>query len=211
MAKLDQNGLPVLVTAESTESGQTIGATIIATTTPQKTFGALASELLDQFSAEAVIVIDPNTRKVTAASAAAGIALAAAVAGVANTQTGDLTPDAGQTGKSLTYTSDIADLTDEVQAAVSAAVDSAKPKRTIQSLVSALLGADEVGELAVKPVLVVNQNTGEVRVYDSSGAANIGKAIDALANAGDRVQIELTEVTAEGEPEPLVFEGGATS
>ena len=211
MAKLDQNGIPALVTAESTESGQTIGATIIATTTPQKTFGALASELLDQFSAEAVIVIDPNTRKVTAASAAAGIALASAVENVINTQKGTLTPDANQTGKSLTYSAELDSMESGTELAVEAAVDSAKPKRTIQSLVSSLLGSEALEDADPKPVIVVNQNTGVVKLYDSSGAANIGAAIDNLANAGDRVQIELTEATVEGEPEPLVFEGGATS
>lgn len=212
--KIDQNGTPSVVAAESTESGQTIGAAVLETTTPVKTFGGLASDLLDQFANEAAVIIDPNTRSVYGASGAAGAAMIAAALAVADVEIGEITPDAGQTGKSLAYTkTNIVDLNEAIQAAIGVAVDAAKPKRTLQSLVSAIFGADDLDGEEILPVIVVDQANGKVQIIEPTPAASdaVTTALDALDDAGDRVKLSLTGGFSETGSAKLVFEGGATS
>lgn len=213
MAKIDQNGVPSVVAAETTESGQTIGAAVLETTTPVKTFGGLASDLLEQFDNEAAVIIDPNTRSIFGASGAAGAGMVAAALGVADVEIGEITPDAGQTGKSLAYTkTNIVDLNEANQAAIGVAIDAAKPKRTLQSLVSAILGADALDGEEVLPVIVVDQANGKVQIIEPTTEAPdaVTTALDALADAGDRVKLKLTGGFTDTPSTKLVFEGGST-
>lgn len=211
--KIDQNGVPSVVAAESTETGQAIGAAVLETTTPTKSFGGIAADLLAQFGDAAVVVIDPNSRSVYAASGANGTALKGAALSAKPDENDHttLTPDAGQSGKSLRYTQAAgADLSDGAKAAIAAAVEAAKPQRTIQSLVSTILGTGDLGDAAVKPVIIIDQIAGTVTIMEPETAAGVETALDAVANAGDRVKLAVSANPAGNEDEPLVFEGGST-
>jgi hypothetical protein len=207
MANIDQNGIPEVVAAETAAGGTAIAEAVVVPATPSATFGSLVTDLLAQFEDESVIIIDANSRSVWAASGAEGIALGeCAIAVAADMAT--LTPDSGQTGKSLTYTATgKSNLTSEEQAALALAIETAKPKRTIQSLVSNLLSFDP-GENPL-PVIMVDQNDGVVYVMDDEDGDDIKTALDGRANEGDRLKITLSEPTTEV-VSPLIFEGGST-
>lgn len=207
MAKLDLNGIPSIVVAESTSTGQALGAPLVTPTPLSNSIGGIVRDMLAQFADDAFIVIDPVSRKVTGASGAAGIALRAATVATVEGPNATIQPDAGQEGRSLTFSAEDADLlSQEQQDAIAAAIAAAKPKRTVESLVTALAGADyTVGE---RPTIFVDQIDGFVFVKNAAEGA-VQAAVDALANAGDRVQIVLAEPAEDPGVALAVFEGGA--
>ena len=207
--KIDQNGVPSIVALESTTPGQAIGANIISPTVASTTYGSLAGSLLAEFDSAAVIIIDPNSRSVYGISGAAAQAMANAATAVTDAQV-DITPAAGQTGKSLEWDCDdgLDAMTQPVQDAINGAVAAAKPKRTVQSLVSSLLSPTFATDVA--PIVIIDQANGKVTVAEPTSTSAVETAIDALTNAGDRVKIKLSEPPTMTS-NPSIFEGGATS
>lgn len=210
--KIDLTGIPSIVAAESTAPGTALATPIITPEPLTNSLSGLVRDILDAVSSAAVVIINPKTRKVTAASGAEGTAL---LTNVMNTATGDpdcsITPNAGQTGRSLQWTADdmaLVSMTVQQQAAINGAVAPQIQRRAVESLVAALLSAP-YDSVDAAPVIAVDQINGLVRVI-SSNAAAIQAGIDGLANAGDRVQLALTEAdTTEVGGPVLVFEGGA--
>ena len=203
--KIDQNGIPSVSATESTTTGQALGKTVTEGETPSATFGSLVNDMLAEFAGAAVIVIDPNTRSIYGASGAAGEGLASVVGSDPGISS-DISPSSGQTGKSLEWEQTTnPSMPAEVKAAINAAVEAAKPKRSVSSLVTALLSGAFVDKA---PCIMVDQANGYVRVTNPTTAGSLTTSLDALANAGDRVKITLAEPAAPGEPEKYVFEGG---
>jgi hypothetical protein len=203
--KVVNNGVPSIVVAESTATGQALFA---STVTPQpltSNFGQLVREALDKCDEGVVCVINPVARKVTLATGANGSAIGdAAMGSTASSCT--VEPDAGQEGRSLTWTNtNPGDMEDaSVNAAVAAAVAAAKPKRSVESLVNAILSQEFTGQ---PPIIIVDQREGLVKVCEYSAQSQAD--VDAVANAGDRTQIALPEPQSEEAASNLVFEGGA--
>jgi hypothetical protein len=93
-----------------------------------------------------------------------------------------------------------------VEDAVNLAILPVRPKRSVESLVSTILGAD-LPTLA--PVIVIDQITGNVLLIKDADGNNIQTALDAVANAGDRVQLHITDDSDSPDAPKLIFEGGA--
>jgi hypothetical protein len=206
--KITTSGTPEIVAAESTETGTSLVAPIVTPEPLSNSFGGVVRGILDQTTEAALIIVDANTRKITSATGAAMAALIAAVA-ASGGDACTLTPTPGQTGRSLEWGNDgEGDLNAGGEAAVLAAVSAAKPKRSVESLVNSIVGA-EYGDAETLPVVLIDQASGYMKVYTPATGAAVQTAIDAVANAGDRAQIELVEPQSDAVAGSQVFEGGA--
>jgi hypothetical protein len=207
--KPDLTGLPSVVNAKSTATGIAIAEPIVTPAPLENSMNGVVRDLLDRFEGEAVIVVDPNTRKVYAATGATGTNLQDVVTGVVNVNMTNINPDAGQEGRSLMWTPvalELVTLTQAAQDAITAATAAAKPKRSVESLVAASLNGDfPEGEA---PLIVIDQVNGKVQVLEGESVA-CAAALDAIVPAEDQVVIEFDEPAETVEGEPLVFEGGA--
>ena len=229
LALIDGTGTPSKVPSKcGTRSGPVVDPIV----TPEPlgdTFGGLVGKLLEQYDDRAVIVIDPQTRRVigTTDATKATALKAAALTGAAATDRTVITPDAGQTGRSLAWTAaygaNHADSFVE-NYAVGQLVTAVKPKRSVASLVSALLakiGVEGTGEDAGSfcmphgALVVVDQVNGQITLVapTTDGAAEDASAALAAVAPGvtDMAAVELSANSSEPEANPPVFEGGATS
>lgn len=201
-----KSGKPTVVASGSPALGQAI-----AETTPNDiAVTNVVGNILANFNDAAMVIIDPHAGRICAASSPA--VRTALIDAFVDKQPLYLTPDANQTGRSLTFSPapgntlagiDIEDLHSAV-----------KPKFTVESLVSRLLAKIQEREAAVPAdagqfyVVVdqVNKKVGIIKTPDESGRDDI--ALMAL-NAGEAVKITLTPAEADAVSNPLPFEGGA--
>jgi hypothetical protein len=209
MAKYDQTGIPSIVAAKSADASETLFEDVVTPQPLAESLSSLVRAALDKFTDEAVIIIDPLSRKVTAATGSQGALLKAAFAG----GTGDaavLSPETGQTGRSLTWeATGIGNLSAPYDEAANAAFDAAKPRRTVEGLVAALLTGIDYTTNAL-PVIMIDQAEAEVTMKVEESAGAVQTLVNAVSVAGDQIQMALTEpetVTTSN----LIFEGGATS
>lgn len=209
MAKIDLTGIPELVAAKSTATGQALASDIVTPQPLSATLASLVRSLLDKFADDAVVVIDPNTRKVTGASGGDGGNLFDSVAEIAGAEMTTLVPEVGQSGRSLAFSRDADNITRaDINAALDLQVDAVKPKKTVESLVASVLSQDFTPG-APLPVVVVDQLNGRVAVFNIPNANDAQTGVDGVPNAGDRVQIALSEPSVPADQQPSVFEGGA--
>ncbi len=133
-----------------------------------------------------------------------------------------ITPDSGQTGKSLAWTAVKGANGDPgMDDAAQALTVAAKPKRTVESLVAGLIGyigKTTDGDTIAGPhgvIIVVDQATGNVVVQtpgDDAAAAALSAALAAVApGTTDMAAVELSAPAMQEETNPPVFEGGSTS
>lgn len=209
MAKIDLTGIPELVAAESTATGQALASDIVTPQPLSATLPSLVRSLLDRFADDAVVIIDPNSRKVTGASGGDGGNLGDSIAEIAGVAYTSLVPDVGQSGRSLMFSKDADGIVRaDIVAAINQQVDAVKPKKTVESLVASILSAEfNPGEPL--PVIVVDQVNGKVGIYLAPNAGDTQAGVDSVPNAGDRVQIALSEPAIPADQQPSVFEGGA--
>ena len=203
---IEQNGIPSIVTAATTADGTTVGEAVVVPAIPAATFGSLVNDLLDQLDAKAVIIVDPNERRVWARSDTPS-ALVDGADDVAHSVL--LAPDPLQTGKSLTYTAgDTTGFDAKTVAAIAAAIGSQKPKRSVQSLVSTLLSQDLP---TPAPVIIIDQVAETVTVCEPTSASSVNTGLEAVVKTdSDQVCIELS-ASGKSTADPLIFEGGPTS
>ena len=180
--------------------------TLISQIKSQVNFSTLLANALELNSDAQHVVIDLVDRKVYASDAAA---LTATAKGVAGIKKFTLEPEAGQTGRSLTWekaSMDVgfnATLDTELQAAIAAV----KPARSVQSMVSAVIAAANAVEVAPTGI-VIDQATGQVVVLHAANLVGADLADDVAA--GDRGAVIALSEPESGSETPLVFEGGAT-
>lgn len=176
----------------------------------QVSISSLIDDML-RLSEEAVSVyIDPARRKV--ASAAGASPPFGGISAVSGIKKMVFTPEADQTGRSLTWEVDSTEsgFDASLAAALEAATDPVKPKKTAASLVSALYGV--VPDGVDTPVIVVSQLDGTVTVYWKAGLAAATASIDVDVSGENpgAAAVTLSEPTGGSAAEALVFEGGAT-
>jgi hypothetical protein len=165
-------------------------------------------------TAETTVVVDPKNRKVFITDdATKGLALIAAATNTGTYVGTDAAPDGAQEGKSLTWTATEKGTSVHAHTAVAAVVATAKPRKTVASLVSGALSAiyeETLDTPTTKNVLiVVDQTLGVVNfVEDTSGTKATATAAVTL-DAGNSAQILLSE-PEESSTEDLIFEGGST-
>jgi hypothetical protein len=213
--RIDLNGEPQIVAGNSTNEGSAKLQPVITPKVPDMTFAQAVRNVMDKMTDAAVVVVDPVTRRVVGVSTANGrnALRAAALADVEADEYVTLTPDNGQTGRSLAYTSagggalPVA-LTDKV----SGLVEAVKPKRTVESLASSLL-AGTYENVADIPLLVIDQENGNLKVVRRTEENETQVA--GIVPQGDLVSLEiegeLQDVNAPADgPAPLIFEGAAT-
>jgi hypothetical protein len=206
MAKYDQTGIPSIVTAKSASAAQTTFADVVTPQPLAESLASLVRAALDKFTDAAVIVIDPSSRKVTAATGAQGVAIKVAAGGACGNPA-TIFADEGQTGRSLTYNYEDKNQIEASQAtALEAACDAAKPRRTVEGLVSALLNSEFTAE---PPCIIVDQTNGQITVLNPTSGTSVGTAVNAVIVAGDQIQMALTEPETTGTASALPFEGGA--
>jgi hypothetical protein len=205
--KIVQSGEVSMSSAETATNGGAIGAAITAATMAVKSFATVVGDLLAELASAAVIVVNPNTRKVTAATGGQAAALIGVMDGNAM-NSAQIVPDGNQTGRSLTWeaSQSLSDLPSQMVDAVNAAIQPAKPRRSVESLVSAILTA-EFG--AVAPVIVIDQREGKVFVCEPGNDPSAWDTALASAKAGDQVSVEISDNSPESDAPKLVFEGGA--
>lgn len=206
-----KSGIPEVLAAGSVELGEAI-----AEITPGS-IGVtnVLNNVLSNFSDGAVIVIDPHTGKIYAASPEAKrTALINAVAD--DLPKVFLDPDAGQTGRSLKWTKNEdsdGSIDDE-----ETLTDAVKPSFTVESLVGRLLSLMQAAEAATpakagNQFIVIDQVNKRVTAHSGTvGGAGIRTALDAIAlNVADteEVSVQLTPEAGESSPSSLPFEGGA--
>lgn len=190
---------------------------IVTPEPPASSFGDMVSRIMDGLIEEAVIVVCALTRRVFggSGSSASGIKTELASHYATANDIITLTPDADQTGVSLTWAkSGGSAVGSEITAVVDAIVTAAKPKRSVSSIVSAFLSKSWDGPI---PTVVIDQTTGVVKIYKNAtdpeataAEANLTESLDGL---GGLIALNLTGSDNEvSQPtEKLVFEGGATS
>lgn len=202
---IDQNGIPSIDGSHSTASGTAIGIAVIIPAVTSATFGSMVNDLLATIDDKVVIVVDPNTRKVWTRSVTPGALSTACDDGAVKTVV--LTPDSGQTGKSLMFSKGSTTGVDAtLVAAIDASIGAQKPKRSVQSLVSNLLGQTLP---TVPPVIEIDQVNEVVKVHQLETATDIDDFLKVLTTTDtDQVAIQFTE-PASHTSNPLVFEGGA--
>jgi hypothetical protein len=216
MPAIDQNGLPE-VGGAGTLTDAEIQTVINSPAQPEVTFGSMVRGFLDIAAGVCWAVIDPVTRLFKAGEGAAGAAIVGASEGTAAyaaTKFIRIHPDPAQTGRSLTWEpSDEGLPTQALMDAVLAITGATKPKISVESLVSRVLGAIP-DALQDKVLVVVDQDNAAVNVVEFNSAANRALAVADVAAvniaAAHAVAVTLSEPAAAGGADPLVFEGGST-
>lgn len=204
--KIDQNGLVTLANVAGFDAAQQNEIKGQAEQSSMS-FGAIVGKILAAATAAVQIVIDTLGRKVTV-DCGGPTGLLAASAAWSQAETIILTPVAGQTGRSLQFEVTSASTPGSPLAlAAGSVVDAVRPSMTVESLVSKITSAAPEG---VTPVILVDQDSGVVKVYRSSNGASTTARIDSRSLEGAfTARVSLSEPTVAGEPAPLKFEGGA--
>ena len=202
---IDSNGLVAVTQSKGLLSGD---VEYTGAEQPQVSMSSLVRAVLDKLTDAACIVVDPVTRKVFASDATANICTPALLG--CSTKAKVFAPHTGQTGRPLTWEAGVAGdgFPSAVDAAVDPIVDAAAPKRTLESLVNALIQNAPDG-LSPLPVYVVSQTAKTVSIIESGTPSAIPAGLDAIVSGatGDAVKITLSETSEESSPLP--FEGGA--
>lgn len=221
--RIDTAGTPSKINGFDTtlaEDASAVVTDMVTPTPPATSFAQAVSDILNGLNDKAYIVVCPNARKIYAATGAGAITLQAAVdAKFGDSYRINVAPNHNQTGVSLEW--DDPDVGDDVQdetiAALNALVASAKPRRSVASLVAGILGTPYPDNMEV-PGFVVDQNTGKVGVlaFGSNEGVNeeakVVTALEAVSGKANMIGIGLTgaetEVTTPATR--LIFEGGDT-
>lgn len=210
--RIDMNGEPEIVAAKTGTVGQQLAAEIVAPKLPVLTFSDCVRELLAKYEQPATIVIDTKQRRVYATTdPTKANQLKTHVASKA-ADTAELAPDPGQQGRALTWSGDASGLPNQTRQNIAAAIAPAKPRRSVESLVSAILSAPYESEDDV-PVVVVDQNTGLVWVSDvKEERAALEGLLNGVSPSADMVTLRIDGQAVEvpNAPAPkLIFEGAA--
>jgi hypothetical protein len=208
----DQNGIATVATATGLFDTDEVKNRLRSIEVQQVSFANLVDGVLREMTDAAQIVIDPVSRRVYAAPAEDAIDV-----NVAHTAASVLQPESGQEGRSLTWeagTDTGAGIPNK--SALIAPTDAVKPVRSVSSLVGAVLTAlgaitPEVAE-ADQPVILVDQEAGVVKLIKPTNRTTALSGLDsAISGSLNGVKITMSEPSVEGEPDPLIFEGGPTS
>lgn len=224
LALIDGTGVPSKDNARTGTAGQTLADSLVTPEPLTDSFSGIVGKMLAEYEGEAVIVIDPHTRKVVATTdSAKATALKAAVAAGSGRQI-TIVPDSGQSGKALAWTATSgASVGSDDAAAATALTAAAKPRRSVESLVSGLIGwidkptdPDDSGTAAFVngAIIVVDQITGNVvvQVPAENARAGLSAALAAVApSTTDMAAVELSADDGPSDTNPAIFEGGATS
>lgn len=205
----DQNGLVTVEEAKGTASGREAANAFLQPTPTQWSISALVDNILPQLENAAMIVIDTAGRKIhfTDDTAKGELLLAAAI-DFANDAGNLFQPDSGQTGRSLTWNClGTEGGNPDNAASFEAIVAPVKPRKSVASLVSAILSAKKAdGSAEDVPATIVIDQDG-VRVMTNEVAKT--SALNALnLNAGVSGVLTLSEPASAGTAAPLPFEGG---
>lgn len=224
LALIDGAGVPSKENARTGTAGQTLADSLVTPEPLTDSFSGILGKMLAEYEGEAVIVIDPQTRRVVGTTDATK---ATAIKAAVNAGTGKqyvLTPDANQTGKALAWTGaegvNFETATDEwVKGALDGIWPAVKPRRSVESMVSAILGLvgkdlTGGGDIAFEngTFIVIDQVNKSVTVQAPADSAPLSAALAAVApSTTDMAAVELSADAAGEESNPPVFEGGATS
>lgn len=217
LALIDGAGVPSKETARTGTAGQALADSLVTSEPLTDSFSGIVGKMLAEYEGEAVIVIDPQARKVIGTTDATKAASLRDAAGGTGVKTFSLVPDADQTGRALTWSLETHGTYSGDEGgkdAVTALVSAQKPRRSVESLVSAILaltGREDTFPGGV--LLVIDQANGKVEVNTGSASfASLSAALAAVApSTTDMAAVELSADAGPEETNPPVFEGGATS
>ena len=216
MTKIDNAGVPSLMGATPTETtAAAVAASIVTPTPPASSFGQIVSDILAGIPEEAVVLVCPTARRVIAGSGAVASELSAAITGIYSPAGKNvvLEPDADQSGVTLTWNkADGANATTEIKAIAATVTTAAKPKRSVSSVVSAILAASYAGDL---PCLLIDQVNGNVTILgntvgQSNNEEDLLDEVEGIVDYAKAIDIHLTGTDNEvNQPTTkLIFEGG---
>lgn len=206
---MDTNGFVTINLSAGTVGGREKATALVTPTQEQWSFAALVDGLLSQLTNASGIVIDTVNRTVRFTDDSAKVTLLKNA--VQNNGTGKIakyTPDAGQTGRSLTWSVEAVDGTlDAGIDSHEALVNAAKPKKSVSSLVTGILTLKDADGNSVTPpkLIMIDQVAVDVTAVEDNNTAAVAAVNITTGNSG---LIELSEPTVDGEPTPLAFEGG---
>lgn len=220
-ALVDQNG-EIAFDPENTATNATataIAETIAKPSAITDTYAGVVRKMLDNFTSAAGIIVDTVSRRIWGATGAQGNTLVDDSEIFADSQFDrvDFMPDSGQTGRALTWSrtngSGALALSAPQLAAFDELVTATKTKRTVESLVSAIIASLDPALFPHGGAVMIDQTGGTVSLYSHTQAGSADAMLTKLAalpNSGDKVCIYFTEPAAAGSGEsPLKFEGGA--
>lgn len=210
---MDQNGLPTIRTQigdldDATNAG--VSNRLKNVETPEVSFAALIDGMLRETDEPLGILIDPTTRNIIAADV--DNLHTQILAGNLKVQT--ITPEANQTGRSLTWSETARDtgFPAAVGDAAKALVDPQRPLRSVSSLAAAILNSIPTDTAAGNvPFVLVDQRSGTVKLITTDNRTGSESAIEAEPEQGTNagVHVQIAEPADDGEATPLVFEGGS--
>lgn len=211
---MDNNGIPAVVTGKAAFADADVQSLVTQVTTPARSVGEVVTSLLEGSANELIAVITPDARKVFAFSEDE-IDTATVTDELDVDKQVVLRPVTGQTGRSLVWEQASADVgfNATTKAMLDALYAPVTPKRSVESLVAAILAAiDEETAEADVPTFLIDQGTGLVIVGKPSDRATLmSDASSAVGGATNGVELTLAEPPPEDEgPDPLIFEGGST-
>lgn len=186
------NGIPSVESQGSTAAAANLGSKIINPAPPEtQSAGSLLSEALRQYEAAAVVIVDPKTRRVYATTTQAAGLMSAVSAAVPTASR--LTPDAGQTGRSMTFTrSNHAGTPSQYNSALDTIVGATKPTYSVESLLARMFGVVPDGA-ENPPIFVIDQANARVVVYEGNTTqiTAASAALAAVSLTGDSVRIGI--------------------
>lgn len=212
---MDSTGIPAIDQQGNDWSTAEVNP-VLGIETPQVSIGSLVEGILMQADGAQEVYVDLVERKISARAIAPAPCIKPIIDALDTGYQKTFTPDAGQEGRSLTWGRTVGeDFDGATDTATNEVVDTAKPRRTLGSLINALLAA--VDDNTHMKGIYINQEDAEVRVID--GTAPSPNAIETAlsdhvdpddpANA-DYLALALSE-PSEASVTPLIFEGGPTS
>ena len=207
--KINSSGVPSNVSTAGLTADLANAVTPIETPQPNNTsFGQVIADLMLGLSDEALVVLDPNRRKVYCATNSQDALRTKFNDAHAAAKRSVLTPDNGQTGTALTFT---AANGGSVAASVSAIAEiltaPVKPKRSVSSIVAAVLA--QAYDEGKAPVVVIDQFFSTVTLVEPTSASS--DALEELVDEANVLTVSLTgtDTTVPSPTTKLVFEGGA--
>jgi hypothetical protein len=206
---IDSNGVPTLNNITNVETeGQN---TLLGVESPQVSFGNMVERLLAELTEAGQVYVDVTNRKIYAAE---GSGIGGVITDLAD---GDhqhlIAPDSSQSGRSLTWTKGTpgASTDNELVDYIDSTITAAKPRRSVGSLVNAILASVPDENLIYGPKgILVDQVNGNLLVIGRSGSApGTNDLVEAVEGADKGVTVEFSEPADTGSSNPLKFEGGA--
>lgn len=211
-------GIPSVITGSTSASALALAGNVVNPDPSTSNAGTILRRALDGLEGNLYLVMDTKNKRIYATESATmrtnlGTKLNDSASSGGATNALAITPDAGQEGRSLTWTSSTKKGTPNAtkKSLADALIASQKPARTVESLVNAILSSVVLDTDAQPQFIAVDQVNKEVVLYEPTNATTLSAALAALVPTANTNTFAV-QVTPEADattPADKPFEGGA--